>query len=192
MKKRLMAVTVGDVMLHTFASFLRLVIPFLYLLAAWRFGDWKNWRKYYSSILFLISVDFGMSLLTYNFSLWTFQKSFLVPNHTITDFLITFFVLSPMVFIFLSKYPFNSSMIWQIVYGAVWVIFSTFMESFFKAAELITYHHGWNLLWSILVWMFMYFGLRVHFSKPFWAWLLCFACVFFIKIYFHIPIRNMK
>ncbi len=182
----------GEVMLYTFASYLRLSIPFLYLLAAWQFGDWKNRRKYYPTILFLICVDFGMSIFTYKYPLWTFQKSLMIPNHTISDYLITFFGLSPLVFIFLSNYPFKSSMIWQIVYGACWVIFSAAMESFFYTAGLITYHHGWNLLWSILVWVFMFFGIRVHFSKPLWAWLLCFACVFFIKLYFHIPINNMK
>lgn len=179
-------------MFHTFASYFRLGLPFISLLAAWRFGDWRNWKNYYPTILFLISVDFGMSIFTYRYPLWTFEKSLLVPNHTITDFFITFLGLSPVVFIFLSKYPYKSRFIWQIFYGICWVLLSTGIESLFKAADLITYHHGWSFWWSIIVWIFMFFGLRIHFSKPYWAWLLCIACIIFIKIYFHIPIQNMR
>ncbi|WP_430132028.1 CBO0543 family protein [Neobacillus pocheonensis] len=179
-------------MLHTLASYLRLGFPLLNFLAAWQFGDWRNWKKYYPTILFLISVDFGISTFTYKHPLWTFQESMLVPNHTITDYLLTFFGLSPIVFIYLSKFPLKARLILQIVYGACWVLYSIAIESFFKAADLITYHNGWNLGWSVMVWIFMFFCLRVHYSKPFWAWLLCFACVIFIKIYFHIPIKSLR
>jgi len=33
------------------------VYGFLYLFAAWKWGDWKNWREYYPTILFFIIGD---------------------------------------------------------------------------------------------------------------------------------------
>jgi hypothetical protein len=179
-------------MLHTIVSYIRMALPFIYLVVAWRFGDWKNWRKYYPTILFIISVDFFISILMYKFPLWTFHRSLLIPNHTITDFILTFTCFPQMVLIYLSRYPYKSAWYKQLVYVVLWVIFYILNEIIFMFAKLISYHHGWNIRWSILVWIFMFIGLRLHHTKPLWAWLLCFACTAFLIIYFHIPITKMR
>jgi hypothetical protein len=179
-------------MLHTIISYLRLVFPFILLIGVWRFGDWKNWKKYYPTILFIICVDFFISILTYEYPLWTFQRSLLIPNHTITDFFITFTSFTQMVLIYLSRYPYKSRWYWQLVYVVLWVIFFSLIEIIFKFAKLITYDHGWNIGWSILIWLFIFSGLRLHHTKPLWAWLLCFSCTAFLIIYFHIPITKLR
>jgi hypothetical protein len=179
-------------MLHTIASYLRLAFPFILLIGVWRFGDWKNWKKYYPTILFIISVDFFISILTYEYPLWTFHGAILIPNHTITDFLIAFTGLSQMALIYLSRYPYKSEWYRQLVYVALWASSYILIEFIFMFAKLITYNHGWNIGWSILVWFFVFIGLRLHYTKPLWAWLLCFLCTAFMIIYFHIPISKLK
>jgi hypothetical protein len=179
-------------MLHTIISYLRLVSPFILMIGVWRFGDWKNWQKYYPTILFMISVDFFISILMYEYPLWTFHGSLFIPNNTITDFFITFTFFSQVVLIYLSRYPYKSEWYRQLVYVALWVIFFSLYELIFKFAKLISYNHGWNFRWSILVWLFMFIGLRLHHTNPLWAWLFCFSGTAFLIIYFHIPITKLR
>lgn len=174
------------------ASYLPIVIALLCLIAAWLFGDWRNWRTYYPTILFAICVDFFISLLIYNYPLWQFHQSAVTPNHTIADFFIAFTNLPCIVLVYLSKYPFKSHLWKQVVYAAVWPAIFTGIESLFLLIKMLTYHNNWNFWWSIAVWVFMFIGLRLHFTKPLWAWLLCFAGAVFLILYFHIPISKMK
>ncbi|MFC4802269.1 MULTISPECIES: CBO0543 family protein [Neobacillus] len=179
-------------MLHTVVSYLRFALPFLYLLGSWRWGDWRNWKEYYPTILFFVTVNFFISIIMYEYPLWTYKESFFIPNHTIVDFIIAFLIFPQMAFIFLSKYPFQASLLKQIGYASIWVIFGIAIESLFKAANLISYDHGWNFWWSLIVWIFMFFGLRLHHTRPILAWFLCFACTIFLILYFHIPITKYK
>lgn len=175
-------------MLHTIVSYIRMMLPIIYIVLAWRFGDWKNWKKYYPTILFIISVDFFISNLLKDYPLWTFHGSLLIPNHTIADFMIAFTCFSPMVLIYLSRYPYRKEWYRQFVYIFLWFILYNIVEAIFFFAHLITYHHGWNFWWSSIVWVFMFIGLRLHHTKPLLAWLLCFTCTVFLIIYFQIPI----
>jgi hypothetical protein len=179
-------------MLHTVAAYFRMVVPFLYLIGSWRFGDWRNWKKYYPTALYIVCVDFFVSLIMYDYPLWTFHGALLIPNHTVADFLISMTVFTQIAFIYLSNYPFYYQWYKQVIYIAFWVIFEVVSESIFMHAKLITYDHGWNFGWSILVWVFMFIGLRLHQTKPLLAWLLCFAGVAFLILYFHIPITEYR
>lgn len=48
----------------------------------------------------------------------------------------------------------------------------------------------------IAAWRFgdfsMFLGLRLHDTKPLWAWIFCLVTTVFLIIYFHIPISTMK
>ncbi|WP_396897317.1 CBO0543 family protein [Neobacillus bataviensis] len=179
-------------MLHTIVSYVRLFLPIFYAIGAWKFGDWRHWKKYYPTILFIISVDFFISIIMYRYPLWTFRKSFFNPNHTIFDFIVAFTFFAPIVLIFLSRYPYKSMWYKQVLYISAWVIFEVFIEAMIFSAKLITYHNGWNFWWSSVVWVFLFFGVRLHHTRPLWAWLVCFVCTAFLIIYFHIPITKFR
>jgi len=179
-------------MLHTFVSYLRWILPFVYITGAWRFGDWRNWRKYYPTVLFIISVDFLVSILMYPYPLWTYEPSLWIPNHTICDFLFTFTFFAPIAFIYLSRYPYRSKWYKQALYTAVWVVIECTVEGIVFLARLITYHNGWNFGWSCVVWLFLFTGLYLHHRNPLWAWLLCFSLTLFLILYFHMPITHYK
>jgi hypothetical protein len=137
-------------------------------------------------------------------SAWTFLYPFLcIDTHyglfinlfsyqTIQDYMLTFTCFAPMVLIYLSRYPYKSNWYMQIIYITFWGIFQWILESIFMFAKLISYHNGWNIGWSFLVWIFMFIGLRLHHTKPLWAWALCFASTAFMIVYFHIPISKFK
>lgn len=46
------------------------------ILICYKLGDWKNWEKYYSTILFFILSSVTCVILTYNHPLWmTYQST---------------------------------------------------------------------------------------------------------------------
>jgi hypothetical protein len=58
------------------------VFPLILLFASWFvIKDWRSWRHYYPTILFVTSVDLICSVLTYEHSLWHFHKALFIPNH---------------------------------------------------------------------------------------------------------------
>ncbi|PLS04263.1 CBO0543 family protein [Neobacillus cucumis] len=179
-------------MLHTVISYFRMALPLIYITATWKFADWRNWKKYYPSILFIVSVDFFISVLMYEYPLWTFRGSLMVPNHTIADFIIAFITFPNLTLLYLSMFPYKLHWFKQFVYIAVWVIIEVMLESLFMFAKLISYHHGWGFGWSCIVWIFLFIGLRLHQTRPLWAWVLCFVCTAFLILYFHIPVTTFR
>ncbi|WP_373370790.1 CBO0543 family protein [Lederbergia panacisoli] len=74
------------------------------MIAAFIWGDWRNWKKYYPTILFMICSDFFSAILMYEHPLWMYKKSLLLPNHTLTNFFIAFLMYPAVVLIFLANY----------------------------------------------------------------------------------------
>lgn len=172
---------------------MRPVFTLICLIFAWRFKVWKSWREYYSTIVFVICVDFLIGLITYNHSLWHFEKSWFVYNHTFTDFYLAFIQFPLIVVLFLSRYPYNSRLSKKILYFIFWIGLLSFFEgTFLYSTNLLTYHNGWNFGWSIVVWIATFIEIRLHYTKPLWAWFICFICTAFLIIYFKIPISEIK
>ncbi len=179
-------------MLYVIGSYTLVFATFALFILAWLLGDWKNWKKYYPTILFPILLDFFCSILTYEHGLWLFEKSLFIPNHTITDFYITFLHFPPKVLIYLSLYPYKSPLFKQLAYITIWVVGNSLIEYFFVLTNITTYHNGWNFWWSVLVWSMMFPLLRLHHTKPLWAWLVSLGFTIFIIIYFDLPITKLK
>jgi hypothetical protein len=71
-------------------AFMRIGSFLMLLIIAWRYGDWKNWRFYSTTIVFIMVVNLVTSFLTYDHTLWYFHKSKFFPNDTIVDLWVTF------------------------------------------------------------------------------------------------------
>lgn len=173
-------------------SALSIVVPILHLVIAWRYSDWRNWKRYYPTILFAIVVDLFTSIVTYTQSLWTFEKTIFIPNHTLTDLMIAFVILSTTVLIFLSNYPFKSKFIVQLGYLALWVAADSFIEFLFFKTNIVVYHNNWNFGWSVLLWGVMISVFRLHFTKPILAWLVCVGFAVWVICYFDISLIKLK
>jgi hypothetical protein len=179
---------------------LRYVIGNIWLIAvsagllagAWRFADWRNWRHYYPTILFVICIDFTISILTYEYPTWYFHPSVLSPNHTTADFLVAFTNLPPMVLLFLSRYPSLGPLSRQIAYMAAWGAAWTLVEGTFALTGMMSYHNGWNFGWSILFWQLMFPVVRLHDLRPLLAWLAILGFAVGGLLYFHIPLAHLK
>lgn len=147
-------------------------------------GVWKIWRTYYPFMLYFITVQIGVSYLTYGQRLWVFKSSIIPTNHVITDFFLAFTNFAPMVLLYLSKYPFESKWHIQIRYILLWVTGFSLLEYAFFMSGLTTFHYGWNMGWSIIVWATSFIAVRLHHTHPHWAWLICFSGTAFMILYF--------
>lgn len=160
--------------------------------AAWRLGDWRQWRKFYPTILFVISVDFFVSILTYEHPLWYFHRSVVTPNHTVADFFIALTNFPPMILVFLSHYPVKPPLLHQFAYVSAWALGNFVIETIFLYTGLMSYHNGWNLWWSVLFWFLMFVVVRLHSVKPLGAWLAILGLVIGGVFHFHIPVAHLK
>lgn len=177
-------------MLSAIGPYMPLIFTSLWLIAIWRFGDWRNLKKYYPSILFLTVVSLTVFHLTHNYPLWKFHSSFFLPNRTIQELRLDFFILPSICFLFLTFYRYTS-IIQQFLYITFWIVLLSILEVPLVNAKIITYHNGWNIWWSVVLWFISLPVLRLHYSRPFWAWLAALLLTILSIVYFEIPIREL-
>jgi len=164
---------------------LRVALCLTLLFCCWRFGDIKNWKKYYPTILYLIINNLLYSFFVgKNHILWKLEPDFLL-NTTFSVLVQTFIVFPCIVILFLTYLPrHRSTVIYLIASGSILIGIETIMY----IAEKITYHNGWNYWWSVafnFLWVFM---LRFHYIKPISAWVVSFLITAFFITYFHVPL----
>lgn len=169
---------------------MHIIGQFLWIFAAWRWSDWRNWKKYHSTILYMIVFALLYDVLTYNYSLWIFSDFFL-PTHTLNSLAVTFVGFSCSVLIFLSRFP-KQSKIKQIIYIALWVILYVAIEYFFVVIDLFHYDNGWNIWWSGLLDATLFPMLLLHHKKPLLAYLISILLVICYFLVFDVPISKMK
>ena len=85
-----------------FLNYSTIIITSILIIVAWRFSDWRNWKKYYSTMLFTIALSVTITLLTYNKSLWYFHGTLFLSNHVLTDLWIVYVYYPPLILIYLS------------------------------------------------------------------------------------------
>ncbi|CAG7597523.1 hypothetical protein PAESOLCIP111_00153 [Paenibacillus solanacearum] len=162
--------------------------------AGYKWGDWKNWKAYYSTILFWIVIDLVHSVLTYHYTLWEFHTSFdkaLLPNHTFISFTLDFISFPATVLIYLGHYP--SGLRKQALYIFSWALFFTLIELLtLHTWKGISHHHGWNIWWSVAINLLTFPMLRLHYKHPLWAWLLSLCATALFWNVFDVPLGTMK
>lgn len=162
---------------------MHLTIAILVLLAGLKWGDWKNWPLYYSTVLYMIVFNLLFNVLTYNYPIWMYERSIL-PNHTLIDILNTFILFPATIFIYLPRFPEGNRMK-KILYIFKWVAMYGMGEYFLKKLGYFSYYNGWNVFWSLGFNVIMFSMLRLHFKKPLLAmgvsiFIVLFSCCFFM------------
>ena len=164
----------------------------LFLVAGLKWGDWKNWEKYHSTILFLWFGDLLYNVLCYQNIMWQYKESIfaqtVLTNHIIITLLIMFVAYPATVLIYLGRFPNRK---WKaVVWILLWVaVFSMIEFINLRFLNLITHHHGWTMMWSVIFNVILFPMLRFHYKKPGLALLVSIPIVFFFVYYFKVPIR---
>jgi len=166
---------------------LRLVIILIYLFACYRWGDWKNWKEYYPTILYVIIGDISYNFIFYDHTLWSYVR---LVNHTFSDFLVAFTVFPSAIILFLTHYPKKP---WkQISYIILWTVISTLVEYISVNAGYFSYSGGWSILWSMGVFFIAFLLTRLHYKHPLVVWPISSICALATMFIFKVPISSLK
>ncbi|WP_019152539.1 CBO0543 family protein [Robertmurraya massiliosenegalensis] len=168
-----------------------IIYAFLWLLALWKWGDWRNWEKYYATILFFIMGDFiYLYLLSDHFPMWKYDPLTIDSGFGFTSShisLIIMYIKYPAtMLIYLANFP-KSNKLKQFLYFTGWVVFYSINEVIDLHLKFIKHFNGWNIWWSALFNVVMFFILLVHFKKPPVAWLLSICFILFLWNWFEVP-----
>jgi len=137
-------------------------IAMLSIFATWLWGDWRNWQKYQTTMLFII-----MGNLLYNFLyadqlLWQ-MKPDLFMSYKSVELMYTFITLPLTTLVFLSNFPkeFNKQFLRILMFIAIYGC----VELVMLRLDSIQYNRGWSY-WSSIAWDSMMFPiLALHFKK---------------------------
>jgi len=151
--------------------FFRLSLLSVFLMAAWKWGDWRNWQKYYSSMLFVAFVDMSAAYIFYHHPLWIFGPDAFVHTETVVQFINTYLVLPATTLVYLSKFPSTGRghqcayiFMWVLIFGALEFIDHTIIGG-------ISYGNGWSLRTSVFFDFAMFTTIRIHYTRPLLGWL---------------------
>lgn len=166
----------------------QIIAALINVVVAWKWGDWRNWKLYYPTMLFMALGSFTYSLLTYNFPLWAFESPLL--KTTGSNLLFTFIGFPADVLLYLTYFPKTLSK--QIIYVLAWVAYFMLIEWLSYRLGFISYHSGWTIWWSLLFNCIMFPLIWLHFKRPLWALSFSFVVAVFFLTYFKIPFSSMK
>lgn len=163
----------------------------LYIGAAWKWGDWKHWRRHYPTILFFIAGDLLYHYLLYDFHpVWKFEPLPSDANHGITGTHISLMIMAVKypctVLIYLGNFP-ATQKLHQLLYIVLWTAIYGLNELLSLSFGGVEHYNGWNWYWSLLFNFVMFSILRIHHGSPPWAWLLSAIFIFFLWQTFDIP-----
>lgn len=163
---------------------MHIILNLIFLLAAVKWGDWRNWQKYYPTFLFFIGGDLFYNAVLHKHRLWSYQETIfaedLLYGHLVINLIIMAIAYSSTLLIFLGNYP--KSKLKQVLWILLWIFIYCLIEWVNnKYLHLIEYHNGWNTLLSILFNFVMFPVLRIHMNKPWLAWII--SILFFIFLY---------
>lgn len=163
-----------------------------FLFAAWRWGDWRNWQKYYSSMLFVMVVNLSAGYISYHHPLWVFSDDILVTTETAVEFVNTYIVLTTTTLIYLTNFPTSGAgkkiayiLFWVLIYGTL-----EFIDN--KIIGGISYANGWMWIYSVLFDLDMFLIIRTHYVRPLWGWAMTIVTAIYILITFGFFSAEMK
>ena len=163
-------------------------LAILSILICYKFGDWRNWKNYYPTILFFILSNVVCILLIYNHPLWLYGPSIL--NRTFSDLFICITVYLSTVMLFIPNFPKKITKI---------ISHISFYAAIYTIAELIgvklgyfTYYNGWNI-WHSLIFNFILFpALMIHYKKPLYAWVIALISPHILFLIMKIPYNSIR
>lgn len=171
----------------------RIIVCMLFILACWRFGNWRRWKDYYPTILFFLVCNLLGAYIMGHKSLWVYHG---LINHSFSDLLISFTVFPSTAILYLTYYPESTEttkkMRVQIKYIFFWILLYTIIEVIMSELGYISYNNGWNIGWSVLINITIFVVLRVHTLRPLTAWSLVFVETLIFMYIFDVSISSLK
>ena len=163
------------------------IMQIVFLGLCYKWSDWKNWKLYYPTMLFYIIGNLTEDIITCKKPLWLYYGSTSIDR--LADYLFGFLIFPCVVILFLSRYP--KGRMKQLAYLCAFIAVMSFVEIVLYSHGEIKYYNGWNLWWSILLYVGVFPLLRLHYKNPIWAWVILFALVAGGVFHFKIPLADL-
>jgi len=165
-----------------------IILSIVSIFICYKLGDWRNWKIYYSTILFFILSSVTCIILTYNHPLWLYQSS--VINHTFTDLFISITVYPCTIMMFIPHLP--SKTIKIILHISIYVAIYTIPEFIAVKLGYFTYYNGWNIWCTLIFNSIMFPMLLLHYKKPVYAWVVALISPHILFFIMKIPYSSMR
>ncbi|WP_456271331.1 CBO0543 family protein [Bacillus sp. AK031] len=167
----------------------------IYIIAGIKYGEWKNFKEYYPTLLYFIIGDLLSQFLLFDYSLWEFHPMddadrLAGLNHTFIALAKMGIQYTATVAIFIGRLPesigkqFLAVLLWTTIYGL--------NEYVAHSLGGLSYHRGWGFGWDILFNLMMFTMLIIHYRKPLFAWILTFPVIVGLWLIFDIPLDVLK
>ena len=154
------------------------------ILACWKYGDWRHWRQYYPTILYVLIGDFVSDFLLCNKPLFSFGD--FVQQRPVLDIAIMMLLYPCTVILYLSFYP--NTLKKRILYILLWTGIFIAIEIVALLTGGCSYYNGWNIWYSVLLDLIMFTMLALHYEKPLLVWPISAALAFLVLWWFRIPL----
>jgi hypothetical protein len=154
------------------------------IILCWKSGAWKDWKLYYSTILYFMVGDSIADLLLYNNMLWTYGS--LIDKSAVLDISIMVLLYPSTVILYLAYYPNKAGK--QYLYILLWVAIYSLTEYIACLIDGFSYHNHWSIWYSVLFNFLMFPLLRLHYKKPLLVWPISAALAFTVLWWFQIPV----
>ncbi|MEQ6375540.1 CBO0543 family protein [Bacillaceae bacterium S4-13-58] len=166
---------------------MHLIVSLFVILSVWLWGDWRNWQKYHTVMLYFALGNLAYNFLTANYFLWRLDAD-AFSNRTFTEVLYTFSVFPGTALLFVGNYPKNlgkSKIISHYLFYIGWYAGIEFLYVHFNR---IDYQYGWNYWWSVGFDIIMFPMLWLFYRKPLIAYPLSILFAIFFLWWFDIPV----
>jgi hypothetical protein len=174
---------------------MNVILFILYIFIGWKFGNWKDFNNYYSTLLFLIIGDFLYQFILFNHPLWKFNPKGSIDyslklNHTLIALGKMLIQYPVTIAVFLGRM--SSERKKQVLMIVLWIGIYVITEGIAHITGVLTYHNGWNIGWDIAFNVMMFPMLLLHYKRPFIAWILVVPIVLGLWWIFDVPFSVLK
>lgn len=161
------------------------------IFAAWRWGDWKNWQLYHPTLLFMpmANLIYGQLVNDHDFYLWRYHGDFLFSQET-ADFVYTLIAFPATVLVYLSNYPDTRGK--QLLHILKYVLIYISLEYIALQIGALSHCKGWNLGWSLWFNMITFSMLRLHHTRPSWAYAASVIVTVYLLYHFNVPLNDSE
>ena len=165
-----------------------ILLAVISILICYKYGDWRNWKNYYPTILFFILSNVVCILLTYTHPLWFYECNLL--HKTFSDLLICITVYPSTVMVFIPHFPkkINKS----IIHISFYVACYTLAELIGMKLGYFTHHNGWNIWYTIIFNYALLSMLILHYKKPLYAWGIALISPHILFFIMKIPYNSIR
>jgi hypothetical protein len=174
---------------------MQIIYPIIFFLISLKLGKWKSWQQYYPTVMFMLVGNLLYSFLFNEYPLWRFEHTFeekILPTRMSIDLLKTFTSFPILAFIYLSLFPEERNFKKYVIHILTWTLLFFAIEFVSKFLGMISYHHGWNMWWSVVFDFTMFTLLAIHYKHPILAWFLSAIFILFLWNGFEINFRLLE